>query len=109
MEGAPFHLDAERARAVYRIIQEALTNVVKHADAAEVDIGVRSNGSRLRIEVADDGLGIDPAKTTAPTSYGLTGMRKRAELCGGSLTIQVRPDGGTRVSAEVPLGSQGGS
>jgi PAS domain S-box-containing protein len=103
VEGGPFHLDAERARAVYRIIQEALTNVARHAEAAEVEITVRRKPSALHIEVADDGRGIEPEMTTSPTSYGLTGMRKRAELCHGNMQISARPGGGTRITVELPL------
>jgi PAS domain S-box-containing protein len=103
MEGAPFLLDAERARAVYRIIQEALTNVARHADAAEVDITVHHNGSGLRLEIADDGRGIEAGKAVAPTSYGLMGMRKRAELCGGQMEIRARSGGGTVIAVRVPL------
>jgi PAS domain S-box-containing protein len=103
VEGAPFNLDAERARAVYRIVQEALTNVARHAEAAEVDIIVHRNGSGLRIEVRDDGRGIEVGKTLAPTSYGLMGMRKRAELCGGQLEMRARSGGGTLIAVRVPL------
>jgi PAS domain S-box-containing protein len=103
VEGAPFNVDEERARAVYRIVQEALTNVARHAEAAEIDIIVRRNGSGLHIEVGDDGRGIELGKVMAPTSYGLTGMRKRAELCGGDIEIRARPGGGTLIVVQVPL------
>jgi PAS domain S-box-containing protein len=101
----PFELNRARQRALYRIVQESLTNVVRHSGASQVEISMHRDGTRLRIEIQDDGRGIDPEKTTAPTSYGLTGMRKRAELCGGSLEISAQPGEGTLIRVEIPIES----
>ena len=103
MEGEPFELETAKRQAVYRIVQEALTNVMRHAEASEVDIILRREGPRLQVEIRDDGQGMDPAAEKQTDSYGLTGMRKRAEICGGSLTIRTEPGGGTVVTVEVPL------
>lgn len=98
----PVKLDSELETTVYRIVQEALTNVVKHAraDAARVAVGV-SDG-QLVIEVEDDGLGFD---AEAPAGgFGLAGMRERVYLAGGSLEIEpVQP--GTLVRVRLPVGA----
>jgi PAS domain S-box-containing protein len=102
-DSEPLELDMVRRRALYRIVQEALTNVVRHSGASQVEIAMHRDGSHLCIEIQDDGRGIDPEATMASTSYGLTGMRKRAELCGGSLEIRAQPDEGTLIRVEVPV------
>jgi two-component system sensor histidine kinase UhpB len=87
---------------LYRVAQEALTNVIRHATAtsAEVTLTVEPNG--LRLEVRDDGAGMRvPA---APTSSGIIGMRERAMLVGGTLSIQSEPGRGTTVTLEIPIG-----
>jgi signal transduction histidine kinase len=84
---------------LYRIIQEALTNAVKHAGAEHVDVTVTQDDATLRIRVADDGGGFDPAVAT--TGFGLTGMRERVSLLGGELEI-ASSESGTVLSAALP-------
>jgi len=95
--------------AVFRIVQEALANVVRHARATRVAVAVRDGGRRLIVEVADDGIGIPAAvlRNRNPGHLGLTGMRERATLLGGDLTIASTPDKGTRVRATIPIGETG--
>jgi signal transduction histidine kinase len=91
--------------AVYRVVQEALTNVSKHANASAVDVLVgRRNGSLVAV-VEDDGRGFqaDAVHTPQGTRLGLFGMRERAELLGGHFSIESSPAGGTTVFVEVPL------
>jgi signal transduction histidine kinase len=96
--------------AAYRIVQEALTNVVKHAGASRVEVEVVESGERLTLTIADDGIGIadDPRVPRIPTSagsgFGLIGMRERVELVGGRLLVQPGPRGGTQVQAVLPTG-----
>ena len=89
---------------VYRVVQEALTNVVKHAPAAHATVDVAVSGQEVRIEVIDDG---DPAGRfkghRAIPGHGIVGMRERIGAFGGSLVAGPRPGGGFRVFAEVPL------
>ena len=85
--------------SAYRIVQEALTNVVKHAGPAHVTVRLRSGQGTLRIEVTDDGLG-SPAATPG---RGLLGMHERADSLGGHVTAGPRPDGGWAVTADLPL------
>jgi signal transduction histidine kinase len=89
--------------AAYRIIQEAVTNVVRHAAARRVVVGLRQRGSELRVDIADDGVGFAVGRTLAARrSIGLVGMYERAELAGGQLEIRSAAGRGTRVSARFP-------
>jgi signal transduction histidine kinase len=93
-------LAPETESTIYRVVQEALTNVTKHAQADHVEVSVeRANGS-VQVQVSDDGRGFDPARE--PTGLGLVGMRERVELAGGELAIESRPEGPTVVRALVP-------
>jgi signal transduction histidine kinase len=97
-------LDSELEAAVYRIIQEALTNVAKHARASHVTVTLRVDGGRLVAEVADDGTGfvVDDVRR----GFGLTGMRERVLMSGGALRIE-SSDAGTTVAASLPLSGDG--
>ncbi|HLF41259.1 MAG TPA: sensor histidine kinase, partial [Acidimicrobiia bacterium] len=88
---------------VYRVVQEALTNVVRHARARRVQVALAQENSSLRAVVTDDGRGFDPAAAEG-RSLGLAGMRERASLVGGSVTVTSTPASGTRVELEVPVG-----
>ncbi len=88
--------------ALFRIIQEALANVERHARASRVRVAARVDGSVVRATVVDDGAGFDPS---APAEgLGLLGMRERAEQLGGVLRVASAPGRGTRVEVELPLG-----
>jgi signal transduction histidine kinase len=90
--------------ALFRIAQEALTNVVRHAGAGNVEVVLSFEPDLLSLEVSDDGVGFDAeAKGVAPTSLGLIGMRERAHLVDGVLAVRSRPGEGTRISVTVPL------
>jgi signal transduction histidine kinase len=90
--------------AGYRIVQEALTNVVKHAGRpARAAVKVTYGPDRMRVEITDDGLGATTDTVDGATGHGLIGMRERVELYDGSLQAGPRPGGGFRVSAVIPL------
>jgi signal transduction histidine kinase len=90
--------------AAYRIVQEALTNVARHAGVKEVVVRVWADRDRLCVQVEDHGVGFDPrAVLAAGTSSGLSGMRERAVLLGGRLVLDSAPGEGTRVTAEMPV------
>jgi signal transduction histidine kinase len=93
-------LAAELETTVYRLVQEALTNVAKHAHAENARLAVGYLDGRLRIEVADDGEGFDADATT--DGFGLAGMRERVQLSGGQLAVQ-SGESGTTVTAILPL------
>lgn len=91
----------DEERLVYRLVQEALTNAVKHASAAHVTVSVQEDDGAIRIAIRDDGTGFDQSAPTA--GRGLTGMRERIELIGGEIAVSSEPGEGTEISARVPL------
>jgi signal transduction histidine kinase len=99
LPGQSERLDDELESAVYRLLQEALTNVAKHAGAHRVRVVVGESGGRLQLEVHDDGTGFDP--DTVSRGFGLAGMRERAGLAGGTISID-SGEGGTRLQASIP-------
>ena len=94
-EIADVHLDPERALAIYRVVQEALTNVAKYAQAKEVRVLLERVGERARLCVQDDGRGFDPA-LVRDGGHGLAGMRFRLRLYGGDLVLHSVPGQGRR-------------
>ena len=94
--------------AAFRIIQEALTNVARHAGATEVKVEIRADRDSLAISVEDTGRGFDQHAVLSGASSGLAGMRERAQLVGGRFRIHTEPGRGTRLTAELPLPVMGG-
>jgi signal transduction histidine kinase len=95
--------DGARAGEVLRIAQEALQNALRHADATRVDVSLEARDGRLRLAVADDGVGFDPAEPGLRSRrLGLTSMEERARALGGTLTIESSPGRGTTIALEVP-------
>jgi signal transduction histidine kinase len=88
--------------AAYRIVQEALTNVAKHADARRLSVTLLRKAGSVVVIVEDDGTGFDPGATGAD-GLGLTGMRERLALVGGTLKIEASAGAGTTIAAEVPV------
>ncbi|HWR65164.1 MAG TPA: MASE1 domain-containing protein [Bellilinea sp.] len=88
--------------AIFRIVQESLTNVILHAQATQVDVVINRKGGALIAIIEDDGVGFFPSAATDGDHLGLFGMRERVEMLGGSLTIESEPGKGTTVRAEVP-------
>lgn len=90
------------ALAVYRIAQESLTNIRKHAHATSVKLALRIDDGQLELRVEDNGTGFQPGPARG-RHHGLAGMRHRAQMCGGSFELQSRPSAGTRIIACLPL------
>ncbi|MFG3690873.1 sensor histidine kinase [Micromonospora sp. NPDC047740] len=88
----------------YRILQEALTNAARHAAGAAVRVSIEVTGDALRLQVTDDGTG--GARRSAGTGHGLTGIRERVELFGGTVTAGPRPQGGFDVRVELPFDAE---
>lgn len=91
------------ATAVFRIVQESLANVAKHAGARRASVSIASLDGGLRLKVQDDGTGFDPAAGRKSGSLGLAGLRERAQLLGGSVVVHSRPGQGTTIDAYIPL------
>ncbi len=96
-------LDRERSTALFRILQESLTNVARHAAATRVEIQLQCEAGQITLTVRDNGRGIPPSQAAAPSSVGLMGMRERALLLGGRFDVAGQPDEGTTVAARIPL------
>lgn len=92
---------------VFRIVQEALTNVVRHAAATEVAVDLQATAAALSLTIRDNGAGIDPAAAESPKSLGIFGMRERARLLGGSFRVHGQPGRGTTICVVVPRQPQG--
>jgi len=101
-EGA-VEIDRDRSSAVFRIFQEALTNVARHAEAERVSVSLAADEHRLLLRISDDGRGFDRHKVEGGRSFGLLGMRERALLLGGTVEISSPGNGGTEVRLEMPI------
>jgi PAS domain S-box-containing protein len=96
-------IDREASMALFRILQEALTNIVRHAKAKEVRVSLLRNKKYAQMTIRDNGRGMDMQKMSIDSSLGLLGMRERAAAVGGDVQIRSEPGRGTTVTARVPL------
>ena len=92
---------------LYRVAQEALTNVVRHAQASRASVICSRDERRVMLLVEDDGRGFDyeNARRDSRASLGLAGMMERLQRCGGTLTVESTPGSGTTIRAEIPVGA----
>jgi signal transduction histidine kinase len=104
LDGHEVALSDARSTALFRVVQESLTNVARHARARRVDIRIASDGATLQLTVSDDGVGFDPtAAQERRGSFGLLGMRERALKIGARLRLHSRAGSGTTIDVELPL------
>jgi two-component system, NarL family, sensor histidine kinase UhpB len=108
-EGLAGRLHPEVELVIYRIVQEALTNIARHAGASRVEIGLLFRDDAVEVEVRDNGTGFDVAEATSTRErgLGLFGMRERVELIGGTFSIESQPGQGTCIEVRVPVTSWG--
>src|SRR5467141_1366961 len=99
----PFSLDADRSTTIFRIFQESLTNVARHAHATRVEALLKMKNDRIIFQVIDNGSGFDPAEAKTRKSLGLVGMQERALLLNGDLKIEGAPGAGTTMTLRIPL------
>lgn len=104
-DGWPRELPRDTTLVLYRVMQEALQNVVKHSGATRARVSFETRGDGLALVVADLGRGFDPVDLEGSRGLGLTGMRERLRLVGGELRVDSTPGGGTVVEARVPGGT----
>ena len=102
------NLDSAQSTALYRICQEALTNVMKYAKATRVTIALSSDGAQWTLTLADNGVGIDSTKRTRSMSHGLIGMRERLLALDGTFDIRGAAGAGTTLTATFPVTEKGG-
>jgi signal transduction histidine kinase len=101
--GSARRLPAPVEEAAFRIIQESLNNVVKHANAPRTQVELGFAPRLLHISASDNGVGFDPHARRPAHTMGMASMRERAESVGGHLTVDSKPGSGTRVAAELPV------
>lgn len=95
-------MDDEKTLAIFRIIQESLTNIRKYANASKIDVGIQVENDRVRLLVADNGVGFEVANTRRG-GHGISGMRHRAQMFGGDLQVKSAGARGTQITAYIPL------
>ena len=95
-------IDQDAATALFRIFQETLTNVARHANATEVNVRLAEEEGGLTLEVRDNGKGVNEEQLSAGRSLGILGMRERALMLGGEFTITGAPGKGTTVRVRIP-------
>jgi two-component system, NarL family, sensor histidine kinase UhpB len=100
---ADLELAEPYASAVFRILQESLTNAARHAQASRVEVALDRQDGAVTLMVHDDGRGFSPADPRKPNSFGLMGLRERAYLLGGEVKIESEPGRGTTVEARIPV------
>jgi len=96
-------LDEEKRTAIFRIFQETLTNIARHADATRARVYLRKRAKRLELEVRDNGKGITEEQISDPKAYGLLGIRERVQFLDGEVKISGTPNKGTKVLVKIPL------
>ena len=99
-------LDQSRSTAIFRIFQEALTNIARHANAGEVEVMLKQTPAEVELEVSDDGVGITDGQISDAKSFGLMGIRERAQSLGGEVRISGIRNRGTTVSVHIPTGER---
>ena len=104
---APIDLNEDQTVAIFRIVQESLTNVARHAEASRVEITLSQDTNDLIVEVRDDGKGFDSADVARKKSFGLLGMRERVAVLEGHIDITSVPQSGTVVSVRIPIKRNG--
>ena len=100
-------LDEARSVAIFRIFQETLTNITRHADATRARVSLKENATAVEMRVSDNGKGISKKRLSGPQSFGLIGMRERAHSFGGNLVIAGARGGGTTVAVTIPIHRKG--
>lgn len=109
LTSAPARLPTEIERLAYRLVQEALANVLEHASASRVEVSVTDGGDVLRCQIRDDGTGFDGERLDSAVAQGHLGLhlvRERVALAGGRFLVESRPGAGTTFSFELPFGRQ---
>jgi two-component system sensor histidine kinase UhpB len=96
-------LSKDSSIAIYRILQEALTNIARHSKASKVDVKIEKTGYQFKIEIVDNGIGINQTELKKSKSFGLVGMRERAIILGGDFTIEELKPNGTKITVAIPF------
>jgi signal transduction histidine kinase len=103
LDASEAELPPDQATALFRVFQEAITNISKHAGASRINVTLACQDGNLLLEVADNGKGISAADRGKPHSFGIRGMAERVQALGGKLQVENGPSGGCVVSVRIPL------
>lgn len=103
VDGGELNVDQQHATAVFRILQESLTNVARHASATRVSVNLHGTAEKISLSIRDDGKGMTAQARSKERSFGLIGIRERAIMLGGEAVIESEPGRGTLVRVELPL------
>lgn len=103
LDDADLQLDENRATAIFRIVQESLTNILRHARASRIKLSLCARGERLQLQISDDGIGLTPEVLKKSQSFGITGMRERVRLLNGKLNLSGHPGQGTQLKVSIPM------
>jgi signal transduction histidine kinase len=100
-------VDRMRSTALFRILQESLTNIMRHAEASHVSVSLQEKNRKIVLTIGDNGKGIKKEEIVAPYAFGLIGMRERVQFLGGEVMIKGVHNGGTTVTVALPIDSGG--
>jgi signal transduction histidine kinase len=103
VEDGEIDLAEDRSIVLFRILQESLTNISRHAGARNIEIHLRSNATHVRLDVKDDGRGFDVEAAQRKKTFGLLGIRERVIMLHGTVNISSVPGDGTQLSVSIPL------
>ena len=106
LHGEECTLDDMRATAIFRVVQESLTNIAKHAQATQVQVTLQFDPDEVSVSVQDNGLGFEPAKVSRRGHFGLLGMRERVLALHGQIELDSAPGEGTRIAIHVPIAAE---
>jgi signal transduction histidine kinase len=109
LEDTEIELPPDVTIALYRIVQEALTNIVKYAKARHVDVDLVQSSEEVSLVIQDDGVGLPAGADTNVLSHGISGMRQRVRALGGEFSIRGKPRAGTTIEVNIPLKPAPGS
>jgi signal transduction histidine kinase len=99
----PLDLSKEKSTNLFRILQESLTNVIRHAEATKVEINLTEKDGMLLLEIVDNGKGISNDAINNPKSFGLIGIKERVHSLGGAVNVTGDSNGGTRLMVRMPI------
>ena len=103
IEPKDISLDKDRNTAIFRIFQETLTNVARHAEASEVNVSLKQRNGQIELRVRDNGRGITEGQISNPKSFGLIGIRERVKIFGGNSILKGSPGKGTIMTVRIPI------
>jgi len=108
-ENIPQHVPQEVSLCIFRVLQESLTNAIKHSGAERYEVDLRAISGEIQLKVRDDGIGFDAATGMVSRGLGLISMRERVSLVKGVLLIASQPGGGAEIIARVPFMAKAGT